>query len=100
MAQGSGGRREASVEGLGCLAIPRFVDDTVNRFSPAVGYRNHSERDKCRTQKSTHTDKDATNAHTSHVDCLYKDITGQHIHTHIHTPVNTTICPPFPRAAS
>lgn len=49
MAQGSGGRTEASVEGLGHLVVPRFVDDTVNRFSPAVGYRNHSERDKCRT---------------------------------------------------
>ena len=50
MAQGSRGRTEASVEGLGHLAVPRFVDDTVNRLSPAVGYRNHSERDKCRTQ--------------------------------------------------
>ena len=33
-------------------------------------------------KESTHTNKDATNAHTSHVDSLYKDITGI---THTHT---------------
>lgn len=63
MAQRSRGRTEASVVGLGHLVVPRFVDDTVNRFSPAVGYRNHSEWDKCRTQKSTQTNKDANKMH-------------------------------------
>lgn len=37
MAQRSRGGTQASVEGLGHLAVPRFVDDTVNRFSIAVG---------------------------------------------------------------
>lgn len=63
MAQGSGGRTEASVEGLGYLAIPRFVDDTVNRLSPAVGYRNHSEWDKCRTQ-GKHTNQQRCDKYT------------------------------------
>lgn len=85
MAQGSRGRTEASVEGLGHLAVPRFVDDTVNRFSPAGGYRNHSERDKCRTQIK-HTYQQRCD------ECTYES--GGHTHKDItRTPKNTDAYP-------
>lgn len=109
LAQGSRGRTEASVEGLGHLAVPRFVDDTVNRFSPAGGYRNHSERDKCWTQiKHTyqqrcdectyesggHTHKDITRAPKNRLSknsftlCHTKMLAMQS-YTHIHTQRRT-----------
>lgn len=90
MAQGSRGRTEASVEGLGHLAVPRFVDDTVNRFSPAVGYRNHSERDKCRTQiKHTYQqrcDKCTYKSCRQLVQGHYRAIMNTHPQTHSSTP--------------
>lgn len=82
LAQGSRGRTEASVEGLRHLAVPRFVDDTVNRFSPAGGYRNHSERDKCRTHIK-HTYQQRCDK------CTYKS--GGHTHKDItQTPQKQT----------